>query len=89
MLPAGFHRIRYYGWLGNRHRTDKLTQCRQLLGPSTPEPPVATAPADYRDRYQALTGRSLRDCPRCAHDHMRAVESLALVDKNRPIADSS
>jgi hypothetical protein len=23
-VPAGFHRIRYYGFLGARHRRDKL-----------------------------------------------------------------
>ena len=32
VLPSGFHRIRYYGWLGHRHRTETLARCRQLLG---------------------------------------------------------
>ena len=32
VLPGGFHRIRYYGFLGNRYRKEKLEQCRQLLG---------------------------------------------------------
>src|SRR5207249_8250428 len=32
VLPSGFHRIRYYGFLGNRHRKEKLEHCRQLLG---------------------------------------------------------
>ena len=31
VLPSGFHRIRYYGLLGNRHRHAKLARCRQLL----------------------------------------------------------
>jgi len=31
VLPRGFHRIRYYGFLGNRHRKEKLAHCRQLL----------------------------------------------------------
>ena len=35
VLPLGFHRIRYDGFLGPRHRVEKLTRCRQLLG-STP-----------------------------------------------------
>src|SRR4030081_1247200 len=61
VLPDGFHRIRYYGFLGNCHRTRKLARCRELLGmapAATPDPP-----ADYRDRFQALTGRSLREWP--------------------------
>ncbi len=89
VLPAGFHRIRYYGWLGNRHRTDKLARCRQLLGTSALETPAATAPADYRDRYQALTGRSLRDCPICADGHMRVIEPMARADGHGPPPDSS
>lgn len=32
VLPTGFHRIRYYGFLGARHRRAKLAHCRQLLG---------------------------------------------------------
>ena len=32
VLPSGFHRIRYYGFLGNRYRKEKLEHCRQLLG---------------------------------------------------------
>src|SRR5207244_1345218 len=31
VLPSGFVRIRHYGWLANRHRQEKLQQCRQLL----------------------------------------------------------
>ena len=30
VLPARFHRIRYYGWLGNRHRKEQLARCRHL-----------------------------------------------------------
>ena len=30
-LPPGFPRIRYFGFLANRHRREKLTLCRQLL----------------------------------------------------------
>ena len=32
VLPDGFQRIRYYGFLGNRYRKEKLDQCRRLLG---------------------------------------------------------
>ena len=72
VLPSGFHRIRYYGWLGHRQRTETLARCRQLLGTAAP-PPIAGAslpPSDYRDRYESLTGVSLRRCPVCADGHM-------------------
>ena len=30
-LPRGFHRIRHFGFLANRHRAEKLRTCRDLL----------------------------------------------------------
>ena len=79
VLPPGFHRIRYYGFLGNRHRRAKLARCRQLLGTAstTPAPAEITPAPDYRDRYEALTGMSLRTCPVCHDGHMIVVEDLA------------
>ena len=31
VLPRGFVKIRHYGLLANRHRTERLTLCRALL----------------------------------------------------------
>jgi len=78
VLPAGFHRIRYYGFLAARHRREKLARCRQLLGcpPSAPTRRAATAAPDYRDRVEALTGISLRICPLCHHGTMVIIERL-------------
>ena len=36
VLPDGFHRIRYFGFLGNCHRARKLERCRELLGMASP-----------------------------------------------------
>ena len=78
VLPAGFHRIRYYGFLGARHRREKLARCRQLLGSTAPltTPAAATSRMDYRDRVEALTGLSLRVCPACHHGQMIVIEWL-------------
>ncbi len=32
VLPDGFHRIRYFGFVCNRHRESKLARCRKMLG---------------------------------------------------------
>ena len=61
VLPDGFHRIRHYGYLANGHRLAKLAGCRRLL--ALPEPAQPVRAADYRERYQQLTGRSLDLCP--------------------------
>jgi hypothetical protein len=91
VLPSGFHRIRHYGFLSNRHRQEKLEQCRQLLQVIFELPPKCDTEAstDYRDRYEALTGVSLHICPACRRGRMlvieqflpsRATVSLAFLD---------
>jgi len=78
VLPDGFQRIRYYGFLGNRYRREKLEHCRRLLG--MPPPPEQTnvlpVEKDYRDRFEELTGQSLHQCPQCRQGHMLVVEIL-------------
>ena len=54
VLPKGLVRIRYYGWMANRCRGERIAQCRALLAaepPQTTPPPKGDAPA--------------RRCPRC------------------------
>jgi len=78
VLPEGFQRIRYYGFLGNRYRQQKLALCRRLLGMRIPEQQTTTSPPakDYRDHYEELTGRSLHQCPQCRQGRMVIVEVL-------------
>ena len=70
VLPDGFQRIRYYGFLGNRYREQKLAHCRKLLSMPTAEPPALETAKDYRERYEALTGSSLWQCPVCRQGRM-------------------
>jgi len=44
VLPAGFVRIRHFGFLANRGRTAKLARCRALV--SVP-PPVPAGPEPF------------------------------------------
>jgi hypothetical protein len=77
VLPTGFHRIRHYGFLGARHRREKLARCRHLLGSAAPlTPTAATSQMDYRDRVEVLTGLSLRVCPACQHGQLIIIEWL-------------
>jgi Putative transposase len=91
VLPSGFHRIRYYGFLANPHRQEKLEQCRQLLGmtPPTKSSSDPATPEDYRDRYERLTGRSLRECPVCHRGHMIPVTNPPGVSSALAIKDTS
>jgi hypothetical protein len=76
VLPDGFQRIRYYGFLGNRYRKQKLEQCRRLLGMPNRSDPRNTADRDYRDQYEELTGISLHQCPHCKQGRMVMIEIL-------------
>jgi hypothetical protein len=88
VLPDGFHRIRYYGFPGNCHRTPKLAQCRGLLGMGQAEP-GDDPPADYRDRFEALTGQSLRGRPHCHTGTMLVIDCIARPTICQPITDTS
>jgi hypothetical protein len=76
VLPDGFKHIRSYGLLANRHRAARLATCRRLLGGVAPAQETSSVTEDYRDRYQRLTGRSLRDCPACGKGHMVCIETF-------------
>jgi len=88
VLPDGFHRIRYYGFLGNCHRARKLARCRALLGMAPPVP-TADPPADYRDRFEALTGLSLHQCPHCRTGIMVVIGCIARPTLCQPGPDTS
>jgi hypothetical protein len=47
------------------------------------------APTDYRDRYEALTGSSLRACPVCPRGHMRLIDGLVATRIGPTILDTS
>ena len=76
VLPSGLQRIRHYGLLANRHRAEKWVRCRELLAVPAPIIVLPNEPLDYRDRYEQLTGRSLRDCPQCGQGHMVCIETF-------------
>ncbi len=82
VLPKGFPRIRYFGFLANRRRGEFLTLCRTRLdqAPPTPAPPTGET--------------AVRRCPRC-QGPMQVVERLTalqiLLEQTRQVCilDSS
>lgn len=88
-LPPGFQRIRYYGLFASVHRRAAIAFCRRLL--LAPVSDLLPKPArDYRDLYQALTGKSLHRCPQCGVGEMIIIEVLASGrDHISAILDSS
>ena len=91
VLPPGFVRLRYGGFLANCHRRDKLNRCRELLGSSTPpSPPVSQEPIDWKERYELLTGHSIDLCPKCGEGRMAVIALILPFRPARPLRmDSS
>jgi hypothetical protein len=46
-------------------------------------------PGDYRERFEALTGRSLRQCPHCHTGTMVVIDSIMRPSVCRPVPDTS
>ena len=89
VLPDGFQRIRHYGFLGHRYRQAKLALCRQLLGVilTLIGPAQGQTQADYRELYQELTGKSLRECPVCHRGQMVVIAVLPISNRAPPCRD--
>jgi hypothetical protein len=88
VLPDGFQRIRYFGFLANRYRAEKLALCRRLM---QMPPPAATPEVnkDYKDQYEALTGISLKTCPLCHCGTMVVIEIFECTSNRASFVDTS
>ena len=73
-LPPGFQRIRYYGFLANCHRSEKLALCRQLL--ASPCSQLLPQPAACRTYNTALVAANPRLCPRCGVGILISIQTL-------------
>ena len=63
-------------------------RCRELLGTAPAEPP-ANPPTDYRDRFEALTGQSLRECPHCHTGIMVVIDCITRQKVCQAVPDTS
>ena len=87
-LPAGFQRIRYFGFLANCHRTAKLALCRQLL--IVPVTELLPQPADCRQMLEAITKKEVNRCPHCGIGTMIRIAILPRYPwPSAPPADTS
>ena len=66
VLPAGFHRIRYYGLLASSERADNIAQARKLL--AVPTPKIKADQAADTAEPVALS----QPCPCCGGHHFVA-----------------
>ena len=67
VLPKGFVRIRHYGFLANRHRTQMLALCRSLLQADVLQPEVEPDSEPVEE---------CELCPHCGVGRMLAVQAM-------------
>jgi len=75
ILPDGFMKIRYYGFLSNRNRKTKLLKVRNLL--KVKEPTEKPDKETWEDLLYRLTGKDPRVCPYCGKGKMVQKEVLS------------
>ena len=85
VLPPGFVRIRHYGFLANRRRTNALALCRKLIGEA----------ASAIDESVKVSGsQSQWSCPKCSGpmlviERLTAPQILRALSDERGVLDSS
>jgi hypothetical protein len=89
VLPKGLHKVRYFGFMANRHRCAKLAHCRTRLGQLAdatgasemvqPDPIWANEPAGVRVQPGDV-------CPVCRQGRMQLVKTY---DRHRAVWDLS
>ena len=76
VLPKGLHKVRYFGFMANRHRVAKLAQCRTLLG-HVAEAIWVNEMADNVsvDERTSVSTQPGEACPVCHQGHMQLVKT--------------
>jgi hypothetical protein len=76
VLPTGFVRIRYFGWMANRCRAQNLARCRVLIEPEPGAAPASGSTSDIGATPKAADDERDR-CPSCGVGRLRNVGLLA------------
>jgi hypothetical protein len=93
ILPAGFVRIRHYGFLANRGRQEKVALCRELLG--APAEPEVRPPCHGDEPVAGITPvRCPALCPACGKGRMVTIaevppDSVGRCSGERPGASAA
>jgi hypothetical protein len=81
VLPDRFMKIRHYGLMGNRNKTQKLGLCKRL----THTPVIERLKLSVEELLLMLTGKDIRICPHCGAGNMLRV---LIPGKSPPLAAS-
>jgi hypothetical protein len=75
ILPDGFHKIRYFGWMAAANRKAILAAIRHAIHV---EAPPAAAKESLAERIWRRTGVDITLCPHCGKGHLRKTDKRIL-----------
>lgn len=78
VLPSGFYKIRYFGFMAMRNKQSKLFQCFKLIGKTTFFPMLEGISA--LEVWRIITGNNPLCCPKCKIGKMRLQAPLVISD---------
>ncbi len=81
VLPAGFFRIRYFGFLCSRFKKEKLKQCSAVLKTEIKSKPNQEQKMSWQEILLNLTGQDVLLCPQCKKGKMCFTELIRPVRK--------
>jgi len=80
ILPDGFHKIRYFGWMAAVHRKAiHAAICKAILV----EAPPPRAKESIAERILRRTGVDITLCPHCGNGHLRKTDRLLHPTRGR------
>lgn len=74
VLPKGFVKIRYFGFLSHRRKKEAIARIRELL--NAVEDFAAKTPETVREILIRLTGIDMVKCPHCGNGRMCTIKQL-------------
>lgn len=86
IVPTSFMRIRYFGFLANRYRKSKITQCREWLGQPRLIPQVQRK--TVQEWILKLTGIDINMCPCCKNGRMVLVAELPVQSRSERLSST-
>jgi hypothetical protein len=81
ILPDGFHKIRYFGWMVAVNRKAILAAIRKAIHA---EPPPQPAKESLVERVLRRTGVDITLCPHCGKGHLRRTDRLIMPHRGQP-----
>lgn len=89
ILPDGFHKIRYFGWMTAVNRQAILAAIRKAIHAEPPPPPAlsdvdgASAKESLPERILRRTGVDITLCPHCGLGHLRKTDRRLIPNRGQ------